>query len=100
MDDILKKWGQIIVDFANAKTTDEACLKHLDHMAEFAFTTFPQTMEKVKKRFPVKWKRDGIPGKKMQSHGRQTLLLRDKNDRGRPGRYGRRQGENVFGRRL
>lgn len=51
MDETQRKFGNFVCDFINAKTTDEACFKHLENMSELL--SFQHTfLERVKDLFP------------------------------------------------
>jgi hypothetical protein len=47
-----RKLGQIVVDFANAQTSDEACLKHFENMRQF-MSFHSDFTDKVKEQFPT-----------------------------------------------
>ena len=51
--------GKLVVDFANAKTTDEACLGVLDNIQRVFRDSFsPSAIEELKNRFP---RSDSVP---------------------------------------
>lgn len=56
LTDVERQMGQIVLDFANAETTDAACFKHFENVQEFAEKTKPFSLdfaERAKETFPA-----------------------------------------------
>ena len=60
-DALAKKHGKLLVDFANAKDTDEACLSFLDYIPGL-FAVTPQAIYRIQKTFPMLGSGSGLPG--------------------------------------
>jgi len=60
-DALAKKHGKLLVDFANAEDTDEACLSFLDNVHSL-FSVTPKAVDQIKKTFPMLGSGSGLPG--------------------------------------
>jgi len=60
-DALAKKHGKLLVDFANAEDTDEACLSFLGNIHGL-FSVTPKTVDQIKKTFPLLGSGSGLPG--------------------------------------
>jgi hypothetical protein len=60
-DAVAKKHGKLLVDFANAEDTDEACISFLGY-AHSLFSFTPNAVNQIKKAFPMRGSSSGLLG--------------------------------------
>jgi len=60
-DALAKQHGKLLVDFANAEDTDEACLSFLSNIPTL-FSATHKAVDQIKKTFPLLGSGSGLPG--------------------------------------